>query len=222
MFLPLLSFFSYWDSNFDFELMNDSVAVNLLYVQTVAEVEKGWIIATRDIKSQLTSFQVSLAKKEYIELAQKMKYYGFLHFTPCYCDYPKPQTKVLIAIGDQELNMRVLGPGQMVKEGVFKVTRMRCWRITATHVSIHSFLLLGFHLISHSFLNKLIRINNSAFPVYTYTDQNKIYFCTVKKLFWNKWAMLLKNVVFKHILMHLKLSSFLICNVHLETRTILY
>lgn len=116
--------------------MNDPVAVNLLYVQTVAEIEKGWIIATRDIKSQLTSLQVSLAKKEYMELAQTLKYYGFIQFIPCYCDYPKPQTKVLIAIGDQELNMRIIGPGQMMKEGVFKVTRMRCWRITATHVSI--------------------------------------------------------------------------------------
>lgn len=115
--------------------MNDPVAVNLLYVQTVAEIEKGWIIATRDVKSQLTNLQVSLAKKEYIEISHKLKYYGFIQFMPCYCDYPKPQTRVLIAIGDQELNMRIYGTGQMVKEGVFKVTRMRCWRITATHVS---------------------------------------------------------------------------------------
>lgn len=115
--------------------MNDPVSLNLLYVQTVIEIEKGWILATRDIKSKLSSLQVSLAKKEYIELAQKLKYYGFIQFMPCYCDYPKTQTKVLIAIGDQELSMRIIGNGQMVKEGSFKVTRMRCWRITATHVS---------------------------------------------------------------------------------------
>lgn len=124
---------SYWDSAYDFELMNDPVSLNLLYVQTVIEIEKGWILATRDIKSKLSSLQVSLAKKEYIELAQKLKYYGFIQFMPCYCDYPKTQTKVLIAIGDQELSMRIIGNGQMVKEGSFKVTRMRCWRITATH-----------------------------------------------------------------------------------------
>ncbi|KAJ8983304.1 hypothetical protein NQ317_010842 [Molorchus minor] len=29
--------------------------------------------------------------------------------------------------------MRIIGPGQLVKEGNFKVTRMKCWRITATH-----------------------------------------------------------------------------------------
>ncbi|KAJ8955471.1 hypothetical protein NQ318_003571 [Aromia moschata] len=104
---------SYWDINYDFELMTDPVALNLLYAQTAMEIGKGWIIAN--------------------ERTQKLKYYGFTQFMPCYCDYPKAQTKVLIAIGDQELNMRIIGPGQLVKEGNFKVTRMRCWRITATH-----------------------------------------------------------------------------------------
>nr|CAI5833830.1 unnamed protein product [Callosobruchus analis] len=124
---------SYWDTSYDFELMTDPIALNLIYVQTVTEIEKGWILATKETKAHLTTYQVSLAKREYIELAQKLKYYGFIQFLPCYCDYPKAQTKVLIAIGDQELNMRVLAPGQFVKEGSFKVTRMRCWRITATH-----------------------------------------------------------------------------------------
>ncbi|CAH1153480.1 unnamed protein product [Phaedon cochleariae] len=124
---------SYWNTNYDFELMNDPIALNLLYVQTVTEVEKGWIFTSREIKSRLTSLQVSLAKREYIEIAQSLKYYGFMQFLPCFCDYPKPETKVLIAIGNQELSMRIPGTGQMVKEGSFKVTRMRCWRITATH-----------------------------------------------------------------------------------------
>ncbi|KYB29604.1 sorting nexin-17 [Tribolium castaneum] len=124
---------SYWDCNYDQELMTDPVALNLLYVQVVSDVEKGWICCTRDMKSQLSNLQSRLAKREYIELARTLKYYGFMQFMPCYCDFPKPQTKVLIAIGDQELSMRLLGTGQFVKEGSFKVTRMRCWRITATH-----------------------------------------------------------------------------------------
>ncbi|XP_068916093.1 sorting nexin-17 isoform X2 [Tenebrio molitor] len=124
---------SYWDCNYDQELMTDPVALNLLYVQTVCDVEKGWINCTRDVKMKLSNLQSRLVKREYIELARTLKYYGFMQFMPCYCDFPKPQTKVLIAIGDQELSMRLVGPGQFVKEGCFKVTRMRCWRITATH-----------------------------------------------------------------------------------------
>lgn len=115
--------------------MTDPVALNLLYIQTVADVERGWIIAMREAKSQLEKLKLRLAKKEYIEYAQKLKYYGFMQFSQCYCDYPQPQSKVLVAIGDEELSLRILGPGTLVKEGVFKVTRMRCWRITATNVS---------------------------------------------------------------------------------------
>lgn len=124
---------NYWDKNYDNELMTDPIALNLLYIQTVAEIEKGWILNMREARSQLEKLKTRLAKREYIEYAQKLKYYGFMQFNPCYCDYPQPQTRVLVAIGDEELSLRILGPGNLVKEGVFKVTRMRCWRITATN-----------------------------------------------------------------------------------------
>lgn len=127
---------SYWDINFDNELMNDPIALNLLYVQTVAELEKGWIICTRDTRLHLTNLQAKLAKKDYIRFAATLKYYGYTQFAPCFCDYPNPRTRVLIAIGDHELNMRIIDSGQHFKEGCFKVTRMRCWRITATHNKI--------------------------------------------------------------------------------------
>ncbi|KAK9890158.1 hypothetical protein WA026_008964 [Henosepilachna vigintioctopunctata] len=127
---------SYWDISFDKELMNDPLALNLLYVQTVAELEKGWILCTKDTRLQLTKLQAKLAKKDYIKFAATLKYYGYTQFSPCLCDYPNPKTKVLIAIGDHELNMRIIDSGPHVKEGCFKVTRMRCWRITATHNKI--------------------------------------------------------------------------------------
>lgn len=116
--------------------MGDPVALNLLYVQIVSDIERSWIYCTKETRAQLASLQGRLAKREYIELARVQKYYSFIQFAPCYCDYPSLNTKVLIAIGDQELNMRLIAPGQMVKEGSFKVTRMRCWRITATHVRV--------------------------------------------------------------------------------------
>ncbi|KRT81934.1 FERM domain containing protein [Oryctes borbonicus] len=122
---------SYWDNEYDFELMTDPIALNLLYTQTVSDIERGWILCTKEVKSQLAHFQARLSKREYIELARTLKYYGYIQFVPCYCDYPKAQTKVLVAIGEQELSLRLIG--QVVKEGSFKVTRMRCWRITATH-----------------------------------------------------------------------------------------
>lgn len=115
--------------------MSDPVALNLLYIQAISDIERGWTYCNRETKNILANLQAQLAKKEYIEVARSQKHYGFIQFTPCLCDYPRPETKVLISIGDQELNMRIIGPGQTVKEGSFKVTRMRCWRITATHVN---------------------------------------------------------------------------------------
>ncbi|KAL1492904.1 hypothetical protein ABEB36_011073 [Hypothenemus hampei] len=128
---------NYWDTNYDNVLMTDPIALNLLYIQTVADVERGWILTTNEAKMHLEKLKTRLAKKEYIEFAQKLKYYGFMQFSQCICDYPQPQTKVLIAIGDEELSMRILGPGSLVKEGVFRVTRMRCWRITATNSKVN-------------------------------------------------------------------------------------
>ncbi|GJQ68174.1 hypothetical protein Trydic_g10737 [Trypoxylus dichotomus] len=122
---------SYWDNDYDLELMTDPIALNLLYTQTVSDIERGWILCMKEVKSQLAHLQARLSKREYIELARTLKYYGYIQFVPCYCDYPKPKTKVLVAIGGQELSLRLIG--QVVKEGSFKVTRMRCWRITATH-----------------------------------------------------------------------------------------
>lgn len=57
------------------------------------------------------------------------KYYGYIQFAPCFCDYPQPNSRVLIAIGRNELNLRIL-LNEEQHEKVFKVSRMRCWRIT--------------------------------------------------------------------------------------------
>lgn len=110
---------SYWDKDIDLQLMSDPVALNLLYVQTVSDVERSWIYCSKETRNQLANLQAQLAKKEYLELARMQKHYGFLQFSPCLCDYPHPETKVLISVGDQELHMRVIG--QTVREGSFKV-----------------------------------------------------------------------------------------------------
>lgn len=125
--------FSYWDSEYDRVLMSDPVALNLLYTQTISDITRDWILCHKERRGQLIHLQARLAKIEYIELARSLKYYGYIQFDQCYCDYPNPETEVLVAIGGQELSVRLLGAD--IVEGSFKVTRMRCWRITATHVS---------------------------------------------------------------------------------------
>ncbi len=53
-----------WDAAVDEQLMAHPTTLNLLYVQTLAEVERGWIQATAETKRQLASMQARGAKRE--------------------------------------------------------------------------------------------------------------------------------------------------------------
>ena len=56
--------FSYWDASIDQFIMNDRVGLNLLYAQTVQDVERGWVLTNREIQRQLAALQAKGAKKE--------------------------------------------------------------------------------------------------------------------------------------------------------------
>lgn len=119
---------SYWDTTYDLELLNDPVTLNLLYVQTAAEICSGWILTNKDTQYHLENLQKSGNRKEYLNVARYLKYYGYVQFASCYCDYPQHGSRVLLAIGGNEINLRILSSEE--HEIVFKVSRMRCWRIT--------------------------------------------------------------------------------------------
>lgn len=69
-----------------------------------------------------------------MDLARTLKFYGYLQFNQCTCDYPYPGSRVLVSAGNRELNLRVrLSQDDDIRTGSFKVTRMRCWRITTLH-----------------------------------------------------------------------------------------
>lgn len=97
-----------------------------MYVQTLADVERGWVQACQETRRQLAHLQSRGAKDEYMETARQLKDYGYLHFDSCTCDYPMTDTKVNVLIGGRDLIIRI--PNES-KEGKFKVTKMRCWRI---------------------------------------------------------------------------------------------
>lgn len=55
---------SYWDTTYDLELLNDPVTLNLLYVQTAAEIRSGWILTNKDVQYHLENMQKSGNRKE--------------------------------------------------------------------------------------------------------------------------------------------------------------
>lgn len=72
-----------------------------------------------------------------MDYVRSLKYYGFMQFLPCIADYPFPGAPVLVSIGNYELTIRLQTgsshPSTSKGGGIFKVTRMRCWRITTLH-----------------------------------------------------------------------------------------
>ncbi|XP_048371637.1 sorting nexin-17 isoform X1 [Sphaerodactylus townsendi] len=134
---------SYWDSAYDDDVMEQRVGLNLLYAQTVADIERGWILASKEQHRQLKSLQEKVSKKEFIRLAQTLKYYGYLKFDPCITDFPEKGCHVIVGAGNSELNFQVKLPNDQIKEGSFKVTRMRCWRVTS---SVHKPQALTLHV----------------------------------------------------------------------------
>jgi sorting nexin-17 len=91
-----------------------------------------WIVASIDIKEQLSSLQSRGHKKQYLEIARSLPCYGCVQFSHATVDYPLPNSPALVIIGNKELSLRTLS-GKKIQETKFKVTRMRCWRVTTIH-----------------------------------------------------------------------------------------
>ena len=56
----------YWDTLLDSELLNDSVALELLYTQAHAEIERGWIPASEELQRRLRTLKERNEKTEVI------------------------------------------------------------------------------------------------------------------------------------------------------------
>ncbi len=89
----LSTFYSSWDAKIDDELLGNKSTLNLLYTQTLSDVERGFVQASPDDRRQLAQMQSRGAKREYMEMARNLKDYGYLHFLPCTCDYPMTNTR---------------------------------------------------------------------------------------------------------------------------------
>lgn len=100
---------SYWDTaTYDHDLLDNKVALNIIYLQALNDVENGHSIASKQIRNQLTSLQAKGDKVQYLTIASTLQYYSCIQFEPCYCDYPSNRTMVLIRIGNHEMNISPL------------------------------------------------------------------------------------------------------------------
>jgi len=120
---------SCWDTSIDDVLLSENSTLNLLYIQTVADLERDWMVTSSETRQQLALMQARGSKRQFMEVARTLKFYGYLIFRPCVSDYPEPHSSVTIGIGRSSLSMRIHSETAEIREFVFKITRMRCWRI---------------------------------------------------------------------------------------------
>ncbi|KAL9963088.1 hypothetical protein ACROYT_G032259 [Oculina patagonica] len=120
-----------WDPKIEDKIVQDRIGMNLLYVQAVSDLEKGWTAGSKEAHAKLAELKQKGAKLEFLQLARSLRFYGYVQFKPCTTNYPEDDTRVIISVGNRELNFRLQTPDNKIQEGSFKVTRMRCWRITS-------------------------------------------------------------------------------------------
>ena len=132
---------SYWDSSIDLQLMEDRRARNLLFIQAQYEIEQSQHLYPSDIYQQLEVLHDNKSLKEYLLLARTSKYYGYIILQQCSMLYPINDTtnqklsQCLLAIGNNEMMCCLIS--DKTKETIFKVTRIRCWKVISTKQERH-------------------------------------------------------------------------------------
>jgi len=132
---------AYWDTDIDWTLAEDPVALNLLYIEAKEDIKAKNIVVTDEAKVSLAAHQKAGLKKEFVERCSELKGYGRWRWPDCTSSFPKAGTSVEVRIGANELLLTV-EDGQ---EQAFRVSRMRCWRVGTADDG--SSLELSFHFL---------------------------------------------------------------------------
>ena len=119
----------YWDSSFDAQVLDSRVGTNLLFVEAVDAVNRGWILPSPEQKLNLENLQSKGSRKEFVQVAQSVRGYGTLHFVTCTIDYPSSSTTTKPYITSKDLVCPLKLEGVNKQEAVFRIVRMRCWRL---------------------------------------------------------------------------------------------
>lgn len=59
-----LNYFSYWDTSYDDDLLENKITMNLLYVQANSDIERQWILATKEQLNHLANLRKKGSKRE--------------------------------------------------------------------------------------------------------------------------------------------------------------
>lgn len=126
----------------------------------MSDIEHGWIMCSPEKREQLNELQAKGNKREvsifrsqfllsadkslqsactfacvfqYIEVSRNLPCYGCIKFSNAIVDYPKPNEVASVLVGNKELSIQTINSDMDIQETNFKVTRMRCWRVTTNY-----------------------------------------------------------------------------------------
>ncbi|XP_074124208.1 sorting nexin-31 isoform X3 [Sminthopsis crassicaudata] len=120
----------YMDPSLDSELMDCHTAVNLLYDQTVQEIEKNWAKPTPEQRQELEALKKAGNQIKFLELAQQVQHYGYMQLDTCTCDYLEPGCVVTVSVGNNEISCYIKLPDNQTQEVNFKMSRIKSWQVT--------------------------------------------------------------------------------------------
>ncbi|MGH0153294.1 UNVERIFIED_CONTAM: hypothetical protein FKN15_024429 [Acipenser sinensis] len=120
---------SYFDPEIDRTVMGSSCGLNLLYLQAVSDMEMGCWTPTNEQLEKLRLLQETGQKKEFLEVAQQVKHYGYMQAETCICDHPVPNSPAAVRVGYEEINCCTTLLSNQAEETSFEISKVRCWSV---------------------------------------------------------------------------------------------
>ncbi|XP_003782490.1 sorting nexin-31 [Otolemur garnettii] len=120
----------YLDPALDSMLMGCRAAIDLLYMQAVQDIGKGWAKPTQVQREKLEALQKEDNRTKFLELCQEVQHYGYMQLDPCTCDCPEPGCGAVLSIGNNEISCCITLPGDQTQDVVFQMNGVKCWQVT--------------------------------------------------------------------------------------------
>lgn len=120
---------SYFDPEIDRIVMENSCGLNLLYLQAISDMEMGCWTPTNEQLEKLRSLQETGRKKEFLEVAQQVKHYGYMQAEACICEHPEPNSPTVVRVGYEEINCCTQLLSNKAEETSFEISKVRCWSV---------------------------------------------------------------------------------------------
>nr|XP_023504541.1 sorting nexin-31 [Equus caballus] len=143
----------YMDPSLDSMLMDCRAAVDLIYMQAIQDIEKGWTKPTPAQRQKLEALQKEDSQtqngsdfcheivicckwslppplEQFLELSRDVQHYGYVQLDPCTCDYLEPGCGAIVSVGNDEISCCITLPDNQTQDVIFQMNRVKSWQIT--------------------------------------------------------------------------------------------